>query len=109
MAIMLGMSNPLGRIIIRIVVLHTSAQFVHMLMHFTMPSAMPASAHIVQACSQAAHASIHSCIAAMSICGMPAISADMLFIISAVMLSMVLPSSRAPTDGRRLPNSGSAV
>jgi hypothetical protein len=75
-------SKPVGRIIIRMVVLHMSAQFMHMLMHLTMPPDMPASAHIVHACSHAAHASMHSCITDMSIsAGMPAISLDMLCII----------------------------
>lgn len=41
-AIMLAMSVPIGRIIARIIVLHMSAQFMHMVAHDIMvPSGMP--------------------------------------------------------------------
>ena len=82
MAIMAAMSMSfigIGRSIIRIMVLHISAQ----LMHIAEPD-MPSidiiePAHIVHACSQAEHASIHRCTIAMS---MPAIGpwADSLII-----------------------------
>jgi hypothetical protein len=81
-----AMSKPVGRIIMRIIVLQTSAQSMHIDAHFIIPSAMPLSAHIVHACSQAEHASMHSCIVAASIAGMPIASIDMFRIISAVML-----------------------
>jgi hypothetical protein len=65
----------------------------HMLMHFTMPPDMPASAHIVQACSHAEHASMHSCIIIMSMeVGIPAISLDMFCIICAVRVMARTPS-----------------
>lgn len=70
--VMVGIFMPVGRIIIRIMVLHMSAQFMHVAMHLAvpvMPSAAHMSAHVVQACSHAAHASIHSCIVAMSMSG----------------------------------------
>ncbi|GAB3805480.1 hypothetical protein GCM10028798_27400 [Humibacter antri] len=78
------MSKPLGRIIMRIIVLQTSAQSMHIDAHLIMPSAMALSAHIVQACSHAEHASMHSCIVIASMAGMPIASIDMLCIISAV-------------------------
>jgi hypothetical protein len=95
MAIMLDMSMPMGRIIMRIMVLQTSAQFMHMLEHFIIASPIEASAHIVHACSQAAQASIQSCIICIidaSMEGIPsmlAMSIDIVFIISAVMLMIV--------------------
>ena len=68
----------IGRSIIRIIVLHISAQLMH-IAEPDMPSIDMEPAHIVHACSHAAHASIHRCIMDMS---MPAIGpwADSLII-----------------------------
>lgn len=77
-----SMSIPAGRIIIRIMVLHMSAQFIHVAMQAAVlgrPCEAHISAQVVQACSQAEHASIHSCIMAMS---MPGIAVSRIFIIS---------------------------
>jgi hypothetical protein len=70
--------DGIGRSIMRIIVLHISAQLMHMAMP-GMPSIDMEAAHIVQACSAAEQASMHFCIADMS---MPAIgpSADSLII-----------------------------
>lgn len=65
--IMLSMCMPFGRIIDRIMVLVMSAVFMHMPEHMAMFSPIIIDpAHIVHACSQAEHASIHSSIIAMS-------------------------------------------
>jgi hypothetical protein len=75
-AIMLVGSYPVGRSIARIIVLHMSAQSMHMLAHLAMsvigisPIDIELSAQTVHACSQAEHASIRSCIAAVSMPGM---------------------------------------
>lgn len=77
-AIMAAGVMPCMRIMARIIVLHMSAQF----MHAGAQSNIWVE-HTVQACSQAAHASMTCCIMAMSISGMPSIaimSADMAFI-----------------------------
>src|SRR6187431_837092 len=79
MAIMLSMSIAAGRIIMRIIVLHMSAQFMHIAMHLPMSAMLiELLAHMVHACSQAEHASIRSCMALMS---MPSIEAVELLII----------------------------
>ncbi|WP_258046188.1 hypothetical protein [Leifsonia shinshuensis] len=75
------MSPPfvgIGRSIMRIIVLHISAQLMH-IADPDMPSIDIEPAHIVHACSHAEHASIHRCIIVMS---MPAIGpwADSLII-----------------------------
>jgi hypothetical protein len=57
---------PFGRIIIRIIVFEVSAAFMHMFAHIAMPSPIIMPAQVVQACSHAEQASIHSCIIAMS-------------------------------------------
>jgi hypothetical protein len=109
---MLFMSTPMGRIIMRIVVLFMSAPFMHMLAHFAMPSPMEESAQIVQACSAAAQASIQSCIAIMSmdagIPSTPANSMDMLFIISAVMFMPHRPFGLPPGGSHQPSQNGSA-
>ena len=84
-----GMSNPLGRIIMRIIVLQTSAQSVHIDAHLIMPSAIALSAHMVHACSQAEHASMQRCIVIMSMAGIPKVSIDIVCIISAVMFASI--------------------
>lgn len=72
---------PCIRIMARIIVLHMSAQFMH-----AGAQSIIWVEHTVQACSQAAQASMQACIMAMSIAGMPSIdimSSDMAFIIIA--------------------------
>ena len=59
---------PCMRIIARIIVLHMSAQFMH-----AGAQSIIYVEHTVQACSQAAHASMQACIIVMSIVGMPCI------------------------------------
>ncbi len=59
---------PCMRIIERIIVLHMSAQFMH-----DGAQSIICVEHTVQACSQAAHASIHACITDMSMSAMPSI------------------------------------
>lgn len=70
-AIMLDASIPIGRIRARIIVLHMSAQFMHIAEHDIIESSIcmsfiGADAQIVHACSQAEQASIHACMTAMS-------------------------------------------
>lgn len=81
MAIIEAGVMPCIRIIERIIVLHMSAQFMHATEHDII-----CVEHIVQACSQAAQASIAACIIRMSIASMPGIiimSADIASIIIA--------------------------
>jgi hypothetical protein len=65
-AIITGAVIPCIRIIERIIVPHMSAQF----MHATLQSIICVE-QTVQACSQAAHASMQACITDMSIISMP--------------------------------------
>ena len=80
------LSMPIGRSIIRIIVMETSAVFMHMDAHFIMSPAQ-ASAHIVAAISAAEQASMHSCIMSMS---MPMSFFGMDCIMSIIMLTGVL-------------------
>ncbi len=59
---------PCIRIIVRIIVLHMSAQFIHAGAHD-----IDCVEQTVQACSHAEHASIHACMTDMSIVSMPGI------------------------------------
>src|SRR3954454_18659421 len=88
----------------RIVVVATSAVFMHMDAHRPMPSPPSASAHIVAAIEAAEHASMQPCIIDMSMPDMPAVSGiDMDFIMSAIMLIAARPlsSARGPWPVRR--------
>lgn len=63
-------SIAIGRIIARIIVWHMSAHIMHIWLCRIISSMVISEgepAHIRQACSQALHASMHSCIADMSI------------------------------------------
>ena len=60
------MSWAMGRIIMRIMVVATSAMLVHIDAQRPMPAAMSASAHMVAAIATASQASMHSCMDAMS-------------------------------------------
>jgi hypothetical protein len=93
-AIMLAMSIAIGRMVIRIMVLHMSAQFMHMAMDFSMP-VMPIEllAHIVQACSHAAHASMRSCMALMSMPSIAAVDPSIIAIMSMEKCYVVLRDS----------------
>ncbi|WP_177243792.1 hypothetical protein [Microbacterium sp. AR7-10] len=64
--IMTGAVMPCIRSIVRIIVPHMSAQF----MHATLQSIICVE-QTVHACSHAAHASMHACMTAMSIISMP--------------------------------------
>jgi len=75
------------RIIARIIVLHMSAQFMHAGAQSIICPSIIWTEHTVHACSHAAHASMHVCIMAMSISGMPSID-----IMSAVMASLIMAS-----------------
>ena len=78
-AIITGGVMPCMRSIVRIMVPHMSAQFMH-----EVAQSISCVEQTVQACSQAAQASMHACIIAMSIAAMPSIiimSSDMAFII----------------------------
>lgn len=84
-AIMTGGVIPCMRSMLRIIVLHISAQFMH-----AGAQSIICIAQTVQACSHAAQASMHACAAlimgAMSMAGMPSIfimSSDIAFIIIA--------------------------
>ena len=91
----------MGRSIIRIMVLHMSAQLMH-IAEPPIPSIDMEPAHIVHACSHAEHASMHFCIADMS---MPAIGpwADSLIIdIICVVSSIALSYLPAARGGRSL-------
>jgi hypothetical protein len=95
-AIMEPWSNPIGRIIIRIAALATSAVLAHMLEHFPMPSSpAQASEHIVQACSHAAQASIHSCIRRMS---MPCMSMVPIISLAIPTVNLLFDQSRQVCD-----------
>jgi hypothetical protein len=83
------LSAPIGRIIIRIIVMATSAVFMHIEEQRIIMSPDAASAHIVAAISAAEQASMHSCIAAIS---MPISFFGMVCIMSIIML-MVLARS----------------
>jgi hypothetical protein len=89
-AIIDGVCMAIGRSIIRIVVPAMSAQFRHIDMDMRMSSPMAESAHIVQACSQAAQASMHRCIASMS---MP--------VMGVVITSLILSIGFRLSSGRR--------
>ncbi|MFD1713987.1 hypothetical protein ACFSBZ_05835 [Amnibacterium flavum] len=100
MAVMLIASIPMGRIIMRIMVMVTSAQFEHMLEQRPAPSMSDpaiASAEMVHACEQAEQASMHSCIAIMSISLMvlPLIGIAIIMSIVRVMVSSI-PRQRGP-------------
>jgi hypothetical protein len=88
----------IGRSIIRIIVLHISAQLMH-IAEPDIPSIDIEPAHIVHACSHAEHASIHRCIRAMS---MPAIGpwADTLIIDIIPVISSTAHPPPAGTGGR---------
>lgn len=78
---------PCIRSMARIIVLHMSAQFMH-----DDAQSICCVAHTAQACSQAAQASMHACIAAMSTCSMPSID-----IMSCDMASIIFVSIAEPT------------
>lgn len=84
-------SMLIGRISIRIIVVHMSAQLAHIEAQRPMPS-MPAiaSEHIVHACMQAEHASMQACIAVMSIVAVPLIG--IAFIMSSLVPMSLVPS-----------------
>ncbi|WP_210480991.1 hypothetical protein [Naasia sp. SYSU D00948] len=106
--IMLSRSMPMGRSIIRIIIPVMSAVLAHMAAHVPMPS-MPAivSAHIVQACMHAEHASIQFAIAVMSICDMIDVSdIGMFFIISVAALMGPLRSASPWAEGAAGGNGG---
>jgi predicted DNA-binding protein (MmcQ/YjbR family) len=108
MAIMLIGSMPTGRIMAFIIVMHMSAHIAHRLAQVAMPS-MPdiASEHIVHACMQPVHASMHSCIIAMSIIGIVASSPVSMpagiaaFIIAIVIVDSIVVSPSCVACGRR--------
>jgi hypothetical protein len=77
------LSAPIGRIIIRIIVMATSAVFMHIEEQRIIMSPDAASAHIVAAISAAEQASMHSCIIAIS---MPISFFGMVCIMSIIML-----------------------
>jgi len=87
---MLDASKPVGRIIMRIIVLHMSAQFMHIVMHEDMSMPMPdmLSAQMVHAISQAEQASIADCIFAMSMPAIGDMPCDIDIIMSLVIVFM---------------------
>ena len=101
-AIVPAISMAAGRIIMRIMVLLMSAMFMHMAPHFSMP-AMPIAlaAHIVQACSHAALASMRFCMADMS---MPSIID--VFIVIMFMSMWSLPGLKAVVVLRNITREG---
>ncbi|WEG09265.1 hypothetical protein PU630_01510 [Microbacterium horticulturae] len=86
MAIMTAGVMPFIRIMLRIMVLHMSAQFMH-----SGAQSIISIAQIVHACSHAEQASIHACIAVMSIDSMPGI--DALLMASIIIASIPVPPS----------------
>lgn len=92
-AIIAGMFMPMGRIIMRIMVEHMSAQFMHIDLAPAMSSPMAWSAHIVHAISQAEQASIQACIFIMS---MPSTGIDMLIIMS--LIALIATADRRGTE-----------
>ena len=85
MGIIVSLDMLVGRIIMVIMVEHTSAHMADVEAHRPMPS-IPAiaSEHIVHACIAAEHASMHSCMLIMSIPAMESMLI-MFFIISSLM------------------------
>lgn len=84
---MAGPFMPFGRSIMRIMVFAMSAAFWHMLAHIAISGDIAIDpAHIVQACSQAEQASMHSCIIAISI---PCIESECIFIICIAVFDIV--------------------
>jgi galactitol-specific phosphotransferase system IIC component len=79
------------RIMVRIIVLHMSAQFMHTDAHD-----IPWVEHTTHACSQAEQASIHACMTDMSIVSIPGID-----IMSFDMASIIIESISAPLSGWR--------
>jgi methionine-rich copper-binding protein CopC len=93
-----AMSMPIGRIMARIIVLHMSAQFMHMVAHdIIMPSSMPCPEHTVHACSHAEQASMHACMTAMSMLSMPAIGIMPLDIMPIIIASTPHLAPRRPS------------
>ena len=89
---------PFGRIIMRIMVFDMSAVFMHIAAHTSIPGAMVIEpAHMVQACSQAEHASMHSCIIAMSI---PSIESECISIICIAVFDIVFVQPGLSRVGR---------
>lgn len=84
---------PCIRIMARIIVLHMSAQFMQAGAQSIMAPSIVWTEQTVQACSQAEHASMQACIAAMSIAGMPSIDIMSFDIASIIMASIPYPLS----------------
>ncbi|SBS74087.1 Copper resistance protein CopC (modular protein) [uncultured Microbacterium sp.] len=89
---------PCIRIMARIIVLHMSAQFMHAGAQSIICPSIIWTEHTTHACSQAAQASIHPCMTAMSISGMPSID-----IMSFDMASLITASIPHPLSIRRGP------
>jgi len=86
-------SIPIGRIIMRVVAIATSAMFMHIDAQRPMPSPALASAHIVAAISAAEQASMHFCIMSIS---MPMFFIGMDFIMSIIMLMALISARENP-------------
>src|SRR6187431_200473 len=86
---------PCIRIMVRIMVLHMSAQFMHTGAHD-----IPWVEHTTQACSHAEQASIQACITDMSIMFMPGIDIMSLDIMSIIIESILRFSLFSATDPR---------
>jgi len=102
-AVMLSMSMPIGRIIMRIMVLLMSAQFMHMVMQVAIPSPAMESAQIVQAISHAEHASIAACIIDMSIGIMGIEASDMPLDIDIIMSLVMVFMTKYYVDSSSRP------
>jgi hypothetical protein len=100
-AIMAVRSMPAGRIIIRIIVMQTSAHIAQREAQVPMPSMPPmASEHIVHACMHMEQASIASCIVIMSM-SMP--SGMVMSLVNTVRIISVVVSITARAPGPRVP------
>lgn len=89
---------PCIRIMARIIVLHMSAQFMHDGAQSIICPSIIWTEQTRHACSHAAHASMHACMTAMSISGMPSID-----IMSFDMASLITASIPHPLSLRRGP------
>lgn len=96
MAIMAAGVMPCMRIMARIIVLHMSAQFMH-----AGAQSIICVEQTVHACSQAAHASMHACIMAMSISAMPSI--DIMSLDMALIIIASIPEPTLFFAARRVP------
>ncbi|MER7523026.1 hypothetical protein [Microbacterium oxydans] len=85
---------PCIRIIDRIMVLHMSAQFMQ-----AGAQSISCVEHTVQACSQAAHASMHACMTAMSIICMSGID-SMLFDMAPIIIESIAHRFLVESAGR---------